>query len=281
MALTAISATWEALQSSQLSEPQLAELQAKWEEMDLFERVAAVLPMERNFCIESLAELRRTNFYGPLALPPSDSFLDDVGPRIKEWYDHYPRRWQWSASWSYDEEMYMIETYEIGLQAERRARGAGAFVPAMQEYEQKGDNLDRHHPESTNYFLFFDTPYGQAWGCLRQAARADTARRITVTAIALKRYQLAHNAYPASLNELVPQYLAQVPLDFMDGKPLRYKLQADGSFLLYSVGEDGEDNGGDPKPATGGYTWLDGRDFVWPRPATAQEIEDYRKAHRL
>ncbi len=105
----------------------------------------------------------------------------------------------------------------------------------------------------------------------------EIARRITVTIIALKRYQLAHNAYPATLNELVPQYLAEVPKDFMDGKPLCYKLQPDGNFLLYSVGEDGEDNGGDPTP-TSGNNWLKGRDIVWPRAATAKEIEDYQKA---
>jgi hypothetical protein len=60
---------------------------------------------------------------------------------------------------------------------------------------------------------------------------------------------------------------------------LRYKLQADGSFLLYSVGEDGEDNGGDPTPTTTAVNnWLKGRDFVWPRPATAEEVEDYQGA---
>ena len=68
----------------------------------------------------------------------------------------------------------------------------------------------------------------------------------------------------------------------MDGKPLRYRLNSDGTYLLYSVGENGEDNSGDPTPAASspgalGLTplsnyWWAGRDAVWPLPASAAEV---------
>jgi hypothetical protein len=62
----------------------------------------------------------------------------------------------------------------------------------------------------------------------------------------------------------------------MDGKDLRYRLNADGTYLLYSVGEDGVDNGGDPTPKEGkGPGFRNGRDWVWPRPATAEEVQAY------
>ena len=32
----------------------------------------------------------------------------------------------------------------------------------------------------------------------------------------------------------------------MDGQPLRYRRNADGTFLLYSIGENGKDDGGNP-----------------------------------
>jgi hypothetical protein len=66
----------------------------------------------------------------------------------------------------------------------------------------------------------------------------------------------------------------------MDGKPVRYRLNSDGTFILYSVGEDGVDNGGDPtlRPEIKELKGLWYRkDFVWPAQATAKEVEEYRK----
>ena len=43
----------------------------------------------------------------------------------------------------------------------------------------------------------------------------------------------------------VPEYLRRVPLDPFSGKPVIYRLEGS-NWLLYSVGEDGVDNGGEP-----------------------------------
>jgi len=64
----------------------------------------------------------------------------------------------------------------------------------------------------------------------------------------------------------------------MDGKPLRYKPNTEGMFLLYSVGEDGVDNGGDTtlSPGPGGFKqWWKARDAVWPLPANPEEVKAY------
>ena len=37
-------------------------------------------------------------------------------------------------------------------------------------------------------------------------------------------------------------------LDPMGGRPLRYRTTGEKTFQLYSVGLDGKDGGGDPKP---------------------------------
>ncbi len=54
--------------------------------------------------------------------------------------------------------------------------------------------------------------------------------------------------------------------------------------LLYSVGEDGGDNGGDGTRAkavtVGGWDWAQTRDIVWPRMATAKEVADYLQAQK-
>ncbi|MCA9059513.1 MAG: hypothetical protein KDA85_13495, partial [Planctomycetaceae bacterium] len=75
-------------------------------------------------------------------------------------------------------------------------------------------------------------------------------------AFALKRYAAANGSYPAQLNELVPEFAPAVPPDLFSGKPLIYSGTSDG-FLLYSVGQNGQDDGGltwDDEPVSGSTT---------------------------
>ncbi len=78
---------------------------------------------------------------------------------------------------------------------------------------------------------------------LREAV-TDTQSALLMTMLALRAYKLEHGSYPASLSALVPEYLKAVPADpFALSGPLRYKLQG-ATYLLYSVGPDGKDDGG-------------------------------------
>jgi hypothetical protein len=79
---------------------------------------------------------------------------------------------------------------------------------------------------------------------LPKTARTQTVIQQTVIACALERYYRAHQQYPDKLQQLVPQYLSAVPRDVMDGAPLRYRRENDGSYLLYSVGWNLVDDGG-------------------------------------
>ena len=102
----------------------------------------------------------------------------------------------------------------------------------------------------------------------------ETQSQLAVTALALERYRLRHGTFPQTLDALVPEFLSTVPVDCMDGRPLRYRLKPDGSFLLYAVGEDGKDDGGNPelRPDKKYFRQVwDGRDAVWPAPATPEE----------
>ena len=64
------------------------------------------------------------------------------------------------------------------------------------------------------------------------------------TAMALERYRLARGAFPESLDALAPQFIAEVPHDVIGGQPLKYRREADGSFVLYSVGWNEKDDDG-------------------------------------
>ena len=109
--------------------------------------------------------------------------------------------------------------------------------------------------------------------------RAETERSLVLTAIALTRYALRHGGLPESLSALVPQFLPSVPADYMDGQPLRFRREPGGSFVLYSVGEDGKDDGGDTSLRPGKTNlriFWERKDVVWPAPASAEELEVYR-----
>lgn len=89
---------------------------------------------------------------------------------------------------------------------------------------------------------------------LEQSMRSGDQVEIDRTAMpllfALERYRLEKGVYPATLAELAPRWLPQVPLDSWSGKPFGYKLldaskdEQKRGFMLYTVGFDGVDNGG-------------------------------------
>lgn len=74
---------------------------------------------------------------------------------------------------------------------------------------------------------------------------ADAAK----VAIALERYRRAQGGWPESLDALVPEFLSELPRDWIDGEPVRYAMREDGPPLVYSVGPDADDDGGVPAPA--------------------------------
>ena len=98
--------------------------------------------------------------------------------------------------------------------------------------------------------------YGQTWIDEEQLA------------IALERYRLAQNAYPATLDALVPAFINALPHDLIKGEPYHYRLNADGTFLLYSVGWNQKDDGGKAGLMAVNPKLLDQTqgDWVWPTP---------------
>jgi hypothetical protein len=75
--------------------------------------------------------------------------------------------------------------------------------------------------------------------------RAQLSARLTIVGYAFAEYESVHGAYPDSLNTLVPELLESVPADPFGEEPIRYVLNAErGTFLLYGVGTNGQDDGG-------------------------------------
>jgi hypothetical protein len=86
-----------------------------------------------------------------------------------------------------------------------------------------------------------------AWEDTRQLQNLDQRGLLRLqlmeTRLALEVFRREHGHWPPGLRDLVPKYLPAMPLDPYSAAPLIYRPQ-DESFLLYSVGPDGGDNGG-------------------------------------
>ena len=91
-------------------------------------------------------------------------------------------------------------------------------------------------------------------------AHSQTEINQALIACALERFRLAQGEYPDNLNALIPQFLDTIPHDVIGGGPLHYRRASPGTFVLYSVGWNGRDDGGVRSQAVGS---TDG-DWVWP-----------------
>ena len=72
------------------------------------------------------------------------------------------------------------------------------------------------------------------YGALSDAADA---------AVACERYRRKHGKLPEQLDELVPEFLPEVPIDPYSGQPFQYVVRDD-EYLVYSVGSNRIDEGG-------------------------------------
>jgi hypothetical protein len=80
--------------------------------------------------------------------------------------------------------------------------------------------------------------------CIRTGVRSQALHRAAAVAVAATRHRIENGSLPESLNDLVPAFLPFSPADpFADNAPLRL-TQNDSGLVIYSVGPDGDDDGG-------------------------------------
>ena len=99
-----------------------------------------------------------------------------------------------------------------------------------------------------------------------KADRSLTTSRLAITVAGLERHRLATGSYPKALSDLVPKWVPAVPLDPMDGQPLRYRLNADGTFTVYGIGPNHADDHGVFESQQG-----QDLDWVWPPSHPSEE----------
>lgn len=79
---------------------------------------------------------------------------------------------------------------------------------------------------------------------LNVEGRTHMYYELSLLALGICAYRADRGEYPESLDVLIPKYAAAIPEDWFSDQPVKYRRTAEG-FVAYSVGENGEDNGGE------------------------------------
>ena len=115
--------------------------------------------------------------------------------------------------------------------------------------------------------LFRSLDYFALGKLAERFAGAQSSVDLARTAMALERYRLARGEFPESLNALAPHFIGEIPHDVINGQPLHYRRTKDGQFVLYSVGLNETDDGGQVGLAKNGDLDIRAGDWVWRYPA--------------
>ena len=294
IAQISLTASWDWLQASGIKEAQLAAVQQSWENLEFIQPFLNSMAIERVGGATEVRALRDSGLeayfdsFNKLGLFDTDEgFISTLKVKYKSTL--------WRYWWSYPDELRELKAIQYVVEAGRQAKTNNSFMEANKDLKTKIESLGiksddddifwLKDPAKMDFHLIISSSLNAFERSFNKVMKVEAARAMTITAIALKRYQIKHRDYPSDLDSLVPEFIATVPRDPVDGQPLRYRRNADGSFLLYSVGENGVDDGGNPsseKGVTGSYySWQDSHalDWVWPQPATAEEVQKYYQAH--
>jgi len=281
IATIAVQHGWPILQADKVSEEQLDRLQKILRDVDLVAPMMEAFRGERVMARDTIQMLRRatdTDFQKFIETNSTMSEDDEETSAIANVpYNEEIRGAiraaiivpMWRFVWSYEDERHLLEEVQAIITATGKAKAQRSASPAGIAAKRIRDRRD----QSWSYLATDLFVGATARGPLR-AFRFQAQNELTITAIALKRYHLRHRKFPPNLDQLIPEFLAAHPIDWMDGQKLRYRLEGD-SFVLWSVGDNGTDDGGTPDQ-TDPYNFLNGPDIVWPQPASEAEVEAHK-----
>jgi hypothetical protein len=265
----AFSNVWNLLQESGINENQLRKLNELLENTHNFENYSRAFEFERIGALDTFSRLHQLN-------SNSDSIKFFMSGDANENPASLSLKWGLFAHkifYLYKDELHYLELSQEFLTIIR----SGAEDPSYRQCSKKvrvwDDKLKTATKGLKKYeFILTSLVLPSYERTLTSNFRCETTRQIILAVVELKLYQLKLGNYPMNLNQLVPLYCERTPIDPMDGNSLRYKLNADGSFLLYSVGENFIDDGGDPNPIPNSKNtsaFWEKLDVVYPEPASS------------
>jgi hypothetical protein len=299
-----VAATWEALQFDGWNDSQLEQLQWALAPQDFVSAMTRALEMERPMGVmmidkaaqdyDVLKDLIDTRdsiglLIGSSRNDDSDEPLAKFNKVVGSIFQRFVYFPIWSVTWKDQDKLHLLQSWQVAIDSGRaqvkqpnwtsHKVGAGEVAPLDLILDPIPKAKDLSAYDRVRFLLSSSGIDATVTGTrsLQRAVIADASQELAVTAIALRRFQLANGGAAESLGQLIPKFLSSVPVDPFDGQPLRYKKNSNDSWTLYSVGSDGKDDGGNavPPQKESRPNFLNGRDIVWPHAATPEEIEKF------
>ena len=173
--------------------------------------------------------------------------------RTPKWPDKIGS-WLWPRGWTYQN---MVNVAVLELRPLDGFDLAHDTV-APRRFDESARDIDMFFRHKSPYKILAAIAIPNFSKAEQTTAHNQTLANEAQIVCALERYRLAHGEYPEKLDALVPQFIEKVPHDIIGGAPLIYRALPDGKFLLYSIGLNETDDGGQD----GGNDFTIG-DCVW------------------
>ncbi len=275
-----VKSLWEMLQYDHWSDAQWREIQDTWAAIDFWQGMEEALQMERVMSMPLFEQQwlepgvrRDVKSIPALVADATGEALKRVfnkpGKGLKMLFVDVPQIATWPWITRYDDQLFYIDSVQHSLDALRIGMQSNSVMAARAAAGRKSfANVPPAYPLSR--VMLYPTER-----VMNYTGEADAIRILGVTAIALKRYCGRYGKYPKGLKDLVPDFVTAIPIDAIDGAALRYRPDGNGRYVLWSIGTDGRDDGGDGMPPPGKHYWSQCPDLVWPWPAESGEVEAY------
>jgi hypothetical protein len=238
---------WEGLAEHKWADEQLVALDEELGKLDFLADYEFVMRSERAFAIASFENQRRTremisytdagDVTNKLTFMPSAYFYQNelTFARLDQ---------QWILP--------LVDTNSRVISPAALQRANNTVRAEMKHYS----------PYKIQALMLFPAPSSTVKKLAAIQVSIDLAR----VACGLERYRLAHGEYPETLDALSPQFIAQIPHDIINGQPLHYRRTDDEQFILYSVGWNETDDGGQVVLTKNGSVDRENGDWVWQYP---------------
>jgi len=246
------------------SDAQLAEIEEMSDQMNFLAMYQFAFRGEAAGCVEDI------NFYRHLKQSELHGLFSGTGSyaRIPEaavwWMLPWPGGW-WDQNKCLMADFYLAFPEVVDLKTRR------IFPERAKAQQQDVDEIKTRWDSAAPWRIWFSVAAGPFTAPAIKFSFVQARTAVTQIACALERFRLAHGNYPNTLGELVPDCIHALPHDIMNGEAYHYRLNADGTFLLYSVGWNQTDDGGKVVFKKDAPTQVDYEqgDWVWPTPKAA------------
>jgi len=240
------------------TDSQLAELQNYLASVDLLAEYKLAMRGERALSTQGLDYLRRRGFKSdPLMYMSSEE--DGTGTSASMPFNPMPGGWFYQNMLAIAR---LHQDYTLATVDEKAHR-------VFPEISAKGGSAIEEMGWGP-YTIIAKMLFPAMGRAIQRSARMQTAVDAACLACALERYRIANGKLPETLDALTPAFIAKIPNDVVDGKPLRYQLKSDDGYVLYSLGWNQKDDGGEivlkTRPGKAHNVEITKGDWVWEMP---------------